>query len=305
MASPQAEAFHEQVRAFRAAAIGAADAPPPSLEEMRAGSAMTMEMVGVMPDGLTVTDSTTGGVTGLRIDPAGAVTDRVLLYLHGGAYVLNSPHTHRKLAGALAKTIGCRAEVVEYRKAPEHQHPAALHDALAAYRGLLASGFAPNQIVVAGDSAGGGLTVALLVALRDAGEAQPAAAGVMSPWVDLEGTGESSDTKADVDLMVDRYALKMMGELFVGGGDIRDPLAASLYADLTGIAPLSIQVGGHETLLDDSTRLAVRAAHAGVDVQLAVFPEMQHVFQMAVGMLPEADDAVARLGAFLRTRLGL
>ena len=127
----------------------------------------------------------------------------------------------------------------------------------------------------------------------------------MSPWVDLEGTGESMDTKAEADMVVGRDGLKLMGDMFVAGGDYRDPLAAPLYADLRGIAPLYIQVGGDETLLDDSTRLAAKAAAAGVDVRLDVFPEMQHVFQMCLGMIPEADDAIARIGQYLRPKLAI
>jgi monoterpene epsilon-lactone hydrolase len=303
MASPQAEAIKQLMREFRDATIGAPAAAPPTVEEQRAGAAAGMEMMGVMPDGVTITESTLAGLFALDIVPEGAAEGRVVLYLHGGGYVVLSPRTHAKLAAGIAKATGCRVVSVDYRLAPEHPHPAAVVDALAAYRALLAEGYEPGQVAVSGDSAGGGLTMAMLLAARDEGVPQPAAAVPLSPWVDLEGTGETMDTKADADLIVGRDGLKLMADMYVAGGDIRDPLVAPLYGDLTGLAALYIQVGGDETLLDDSTRLAANAARAGVDVRLDVFPEMQHVFQMGLGMIPEADDAVARIGQYLRGKL--
>ena len=226
-----------------------------------------------------------------------------MLYLHGGGYVVLSPTSHAKLTAGIAKAVGCRVVSVDYRLAPEHPFPAAVDDALAAYRALLDQGYAPSQVAISGDSAGGGLTVATLLAARAAGVPQPAAAVPLSPWVDLEGLGETMDSKADVDLIVGRDGLKMMADMYVAGGDFRDPLVAPVHADLTGIAPLYVQVGGDETLLDDSTRLAANAARAGVEVRLDVFPEMQHVFQTGLGMLPEADDAIDRIGSYLRAKL--
>ena len=305
MASPQAEALKQMMRDFRAAAIGTADAPPPTVEEQRAGAAAGMEVMGVMPEGVTTTETTLAGLFALDQRPDGGLDDRVVLYLHGGGYVVLSPRTHAKLTAGIAKAAGCRVVSVDYRLAPEHPHPAAVTDGLAAYRALLDEGYAPHQIAISGDSAGGGLTVATLVAARDAGVPQPACAVPLSPWVDIEGTGESMDTKAEADMVVGRDGLKLMGDMFIAGGDIRDPLAAPLYADLRGIAPLYVQVGGDETLLDDSTRLIAKAAAAGVEVRLDVFPEMQHVFQTCLGMIPEADDAIARIGQYLRTKLAI
>ena len=306
MASPQAEALKQMMRQFREAAVGVPDAAPPTVDEQRAGAAAGMEPMGVMPDGVTITETTVADrIFALDIVPAGAATDRVVLYLHGGGYVVLSPHTHAKLAAGIAAAAGCRVVSIDYRLAPEHPHPAAVTDALAAYRWLLDQGYAPHQVAISGDSAGGGLTMATLLAARAAGVPQPAAAVPMSPWVDLEGTGETMDTNADADMIVGRDGLKLMADMFVAGGDIRDPLAAPLYADLAGIAPLYIQVGGDETLLDDSTRLAASAARAGVEVRLDVFPEMQHVFQMCLGMIPEADDAIARIGQYLRAKLAI
>jgi acetyl esterase/lipase len=209
------------------------------------------------------------------------------------------------MVGHLAKATGCRALSVDYRLAPEHPHPAAVNDSIAVYEWLLGQGIEARHIAVSGDSAGGGLTMATLIAIRDRGLPNPAAGVPMSPWVDMEATGPSMHTKADVDLMVAAPGLKMMAALFLNGAHARDPLAAPLHADLAGIAPIYVQVGGEEALLDDSTRLATNAAAAGVDVRLDVFPEMQHVFQLSAGNLPEADDAIERIAAWLRPKLGL
>ncbi len=302
MASPQAEAIKAAMRAFRESVVP--DGPPPTLEQQRAGAEAGMQAMGVMPSGVQVRDTEVNGVPALWIEPSNAVAGRAVLYLHGGGYVVLSARSHVRLAAAIAVSARCAVLSLDYRLAPEHPHPAAVTDALAGYRWLLDNGFAPSNIAISGDSAGGGLTVATLLAARAAGLAQPVAAVPLSPWVDLEGTGESMKTNADRDLIVGHAGLSGMADLFVGGGSKRDPLAAPLHADLHGIAPLYIQVGGDETLLDDSTRLATRAAHAGVDVRLDVFPEMQHVFQTGVGQVPEADDAVARIGAYLSTRWG-
>jgi monoterpene epsilon-lactone hydrolase len=304
MVSPQALAAREMAKAFRDAALGAAGAAPPTVEQMRAGAAMSMDAQGVMPAGVSVEELSVAGVPGLDLMPNGGRRDRVLLYLHGGGYVLLSARSHAKLAAGIGAAAGCRVVSLDYRLAPEHPYPAALEDALGAYRWLLGEGYSPEHIAIAGDSAGGGLTMATLLALRNEGLPQPAAAVPLSPWVDLEGTGTTMDTHAHRDFIVGREALQGMAALYVGGGDLRDPLVAPLWADLTGLAPLYIQVGGDETLLDDSTRLAANAARAGVEVRLDVFPEMQHVFQTMVGQVPEADDAIARVGAFLAARLG-
>ena len=246
-----------------------------------------------------------GGVPAIWVVPEGATTDRVIQYLHGGGYVIGTAATHQNLVGHLAKATGCRALSVDYRLAPEHPHPAAVNDSITVYEWLLGQGLDAEHIAVSGDSAGGGLTVATLIAIRDRGLPNPAAGVPISPWIDMEGNGASMSTKADVDLMVTAPGLKMMADLFLNGQNARDPLAAPLHADLAGICPLYIQVGGEEALLDDSTRLATNAAAAGVDMRLDVFPEMQHVFQLCAGKLPEADDAIERIAAWLRPKLGL
>lgn len=303
MASKEAQEYLAQVKAYQEAAIGAAGAAP-SLDDMRAGSEAALETIGTMPDGVHIEEADVAGLSALWCRPKGAPTDSVVLYFHGGGYVLQSARSHRKLTSHLAVQANCNVLSVNYRLAPEHAHPAAVDDALAAYRWLQSNGFAPARIAVSGDSAGGGLAVALLLAAKRESLAQPAGAVVFSPWVDLEGTGASMDSKADVDLMVQRHALQLMASMFLAGASADDPLAAPLHGDLAGLAPLYVQVGGDETLLDDSTRLAVKAAHSGVKVRLDVFPEMQHVFQAAVGMIPEATDAVAKAGHWLRQILG-
>ena len=225
-------------------------------------------------------------------------------YVHGGGYVIGSLDLFRKHTGHLANAVGCRVLGVGYRLAPENPHPAALEDSVAVYKALLDE-FAAGNIAISGDSAGGGLTVSTLVKLRDDGVALPACGVPLSPWVDLEGLGASMQTKAESDVLVSADLLEQMAGLFLAGQDPRDPLAAPLYADLTGLPPLYIQVGGDERLLDDSTRLATNAANAGVAVRLDVFPEMQHVFQMWAGNVPESGDAIGRIGEWLRLQLGI
>jgi monoterpene epsilon-lactone hydrolase len=303
MASVQADAAKQMIREFRDAALGNPDAVAPTLEQQRLGAEAAMAGTSTRPDDIDVVDfELPGGIPAQWVTPRGADESRVLLYLHGGGYVILSMHSHTNLVAHIASAAGCRALNVDYRLAPEHAHPAAVDDALASYRWLLDQGTLPGNIAVSGDSAGGGLTMALLLAIRDAGLAQPSAAVPMSPWVDLEGIGESMTTKAGDDLMVNASALKEMADHYLQGADPRQATASPIYGDLRGIAPLYIQVGGEETLLDDSTRLATRAAHAGVAVRLDVFPEMQHVFQSFAGVLPESDDAIARIGEFLRGR---
>jgi acetyl esterase/lipase len=301
MASPQMEAVKEAMRQLQTQLTTEV---PPTVDEQRRSIAAFGDFTAV-PAGVTYEDVDAGGVPAQWTIPKGAVADRAILYFHGGGYVVGSVATHARMVGHIAKAVGCRVLSVDYRLAPEHPHPAAVTDSTTAYRWLLEQGFAPEHIAVAGDSAGGGLTVATLVKLRDDGLPQPAGAVPISPWIDMEGTGESMETHAHLDLMVGRNGLKLMADYFLAGQDAHDPLAAPLHADLRGIAPLYIQVGGHETLLHDATRLAANAGSADVDVRLDVFPEMQHVFQVMAGNVPEADDAIARIGAWLRPRLGL
>jgi monoterpene epsilon-lactone hydrolase len=299
MASPQAEAIKEQLRQFAASLD-----PNAELDAMRA-SYETFASLTTDPKGVRWTEVDAGGVPAIWADPAGGAMDRVLQYVHGGGYVIGSADYYRKLTGHLANALGCRVLNVDYRLAPEYPHPAPVEDSMAAYRWLLDQGIEAGHIAISGDSAGGGLTVATLLSIRAAGLPMPIAAMPLSPWVDMEGTGESMTTRRDRDVLVQAETIKGMADAFLQGQDARDPLAAPLHGDFSGLCPLYIQVGDDETLLDDSVRLAERARAAGVEVRLDVFPEMQHVFQMAAGTMPEADEAIGRLAEWVRPRLGL
>jgi len=245
-----------------------------------------------------------GGVPGEWIMAPGATVDKVILYLHGGGYWGGSISTHWELVSRLSRTAGARGLAIDYRLAPEHPFPAAVEDSTAAYRWLVSTGVDPSRLVIAGDSAGGGLTVATLVALRDGGDPLPAAGVCLSPWVDLEGLGESMMTKADLDPMVRPEHLLDAAKAYLAGAHPRTPLAAPLYADLTGLPPLLIQVGTAEVLLDDATRLAERARSAGVDVMLEPWDDMIHVWQAFSVMLPEGQQAIDRIAEFIRKHTG-
>lgn len=238
------------------------------------------------------------------LTPPGVRTDAVVLYLHGGGYVIGSPRSHRHLAAAIARAAGTRALLLDYRLAPEHPFPAALEDAVAAYQWLLRTGIAERRIVVAGDSAGGGLTMATLLALRDRGLPAPAAAVCISPWVDLTNGAASYKTKASVDPIVTVDGITQLAQAYIGTGDPKQPLVSPLYADLRGLPPLLIHVGSDEVLLDDALGLASRARTAAVDVTLREWPQMIHVWHWFLHMLDEADQAIAEIGAFVKARVG-
>ena len=240
------------------------------------------------------------GVPSEWISAPGAAEDKVLLYLHGGGYVIGSTRTHREMVSRLSRASGSRALAIDYRLAPENPFPAAVEDSISAYRWLLSNGIKPNRITIAGDSAGGGLTVSTLVALRYLGEPMPAAAIPISPWVDMEGIGESMTTKAEVDPVVTLEGLQFMAQTYMGDMDRRTPLAAPLYADLSGLPPLLIHVGTAEVLLDDATRLAERAKAAGVEVEIEAWDDMPHVWHAFAAILPEGQQAIERIGEFIR-----
>lgn len=271
----------------------------PSVAELRLG----FEILGrrlPLPDDVTTSAVHAGGVPAEWVVAPGADPQRVVLYLHGGGYVIGSLATHRGLAGRLSRAAAARVLLLAYRLAPEHPFPAAVEDATAAYRWLLAAGINPARMAIAGDSAGGGLTVATLVALRDAGAPLPAAGVCLSPWTDLEGTGASVTTKAHVDPLVQQDRLLQLATWYLGGANPRTPLAAPLYADLQGLPPLLVQVGTAEILLDDATRLADRAKAAGVKVTLEAWEDMIHVWQLFAPMLQEGQRAIDGIGAFVR-----
>jgi acetyl esterase/lipase len=233
----------------------------------------------------------------------GAADDAAILYLHGGGYVIGSLDSHRHLVAETGRAAGCWALALDYRLAPEHPFPAAVDDAVAGYRYLLGRGIGPGRIAIAGDSAGGGLVVAAMAAIRAAGLPMPGCGWCISPWVDMEAIGETMTSKAETDPTVQQGGILDMARLYLNGADPRSPLAAPLYADLTGIAPLLIQVGACETLLDDALRLASVAGSADVYVELQIWPEMIHVWHLFHPELSAGKKAINAGGAFVRARL--
>ncbi len=284
----------------RAAERGAAS----SIEEMRRQMAQATAGFSAPPD-VSVSATELGGVSGLRFTPTRAAEGRVLLYFHGGGYVLGSAESHRALVANLAHLAGIEAVSLNYRLAPEHPCPAAVEDGVAAYRALINHGRAPQAIVVGGDSAGGGLAVSTLVQARAQGLAMPAGALLLSPWVNLGNGGWSYQSRAEADPMVTRAGLDNMAQLYLGQRSPQDPVASPVHADLSGLPPLLIQVGGDEILLSDSVSLAERAGAAGVPATLEVWPEMIHVFQALADFLGDARCAQAGLAEWTRKRLGL
>jgi acetyl esterase/lipase len=237
--------------------------------------------------------------------PPAAPKDRALLYIHGGAWFMGSTNTHRLFVSHLAYASGVRALSIDYRLAPEHPFPAGLDDCVAAYEWLLRGGIAPEKIVVAGDSAGGNLTLALLIALRDAGRPLPAGAVAISPATDLTFTGESYTARAHLDPILSHLGPDTSSMLkgYITDHDPRHPLISPLYADLRGLPPLLLHAGDHEVLLDGVVGFGERAVAAGVAAQTVVWPGMFHVFQVFAPVLPEARQANAQIAAFIRSRL--
>jgi len=270
---------------------------PPTLEESRAGmEAMTAAFV--VPDDVRVEQVDAGGVPAAWVAAPGSRDDVVVLYLHGGGYMLGSVTTHTELAARVSRSSAARVLPIDYRLAPENPFPAAVEDAVASYRWLLGQGFARERIVVAGDSAGGGLTLAMLVALEQAGDPLPAAAVCLSPLADLEGTGDSYETADDP--LLDREGIGGMVAAYLQGQDARQPTASPIHADYTGFPPLLIQVGTREVLLDDAVRVAERARAAGVDVTLEKGEGLIHVWHLFGPDVPESVEAIERVGAFVR-----
>jgi len=254
--------------------------------------------------GVAIRPVVAGGVPAERVIPRDAPRDRCLLYLHGGAWCMGSPRTHRGLVADLARGARVRALSVDYRLAPEHPYPAGLDDCVAAYGWLLERRVDPSRIVVAGDSAGGNLALALLLRLRDAGIPLPAGAVLLSAATDLALTGDSHMTRKAVDPYFANVGPNALIEEYVGVHDVREPYISPLYADLRGLPPLLIHVGDHEVLLDDSVRLGERAVAAGVDARTVVWPGMMHVFQMFAPFLPEARRANREIAEFVRDLIG-
>lgn len=266
-----------------------------SIQEMRAAQERWLRGP-ILPRGVSTQRVLAGGVEAEWIAPPDRRSAGVLLYLHGGAWTLGWYEPHRWLVGHLARATGMRALALDYRLAPEHPYPAALEDCLAAYRWLLSNATLPKQIVIAGDSAGGNLSLTTMLALRDAGEPLPAAAACLSPPTDLAGSGEPAPAQRDSGLPVE-WAQQQL-KMYLGSADPRQPLVSPIYADLRGLPPLLIQVGEEEFLCRDAVCFAERAHAAGVDVTLQVWPAMWHVWHLLVPLLPEASDAVNAIAAF-------
>jgi len=256
-----------------------------------------------LPADLTVTAATLGGVPVAEISIAGVEPRHVVLYFHGGVYVLGDAFQAADLAGQVGRRTAARVVSVDYRLAPEHPFPAAVDDALAAYEALLQGGTAPSDIVFAGESAGGGLAIATLVNARDHGLPLPAAALVMSPYVDLTLAGATLETKREADPLLSRESLALRVPDYTAGQDAALGLISPVFADLTGLPPLIIQAGTHEVLLDDAIRLARQAAVGDVDVTLDITPKVPHVFQTFHAILDEGTAALDRAGWLLMAHL--
>jgi epsilon-lactone hydrolase len=275
---------------------------PPALAQRRAAFVPGDRLYPV-PDDVLVTEVTAGGVPAHWLDAPGTDAGRVLVFLHGGGYEFGSLRSDGELAARLGRASGMRVLFPEYRLAPEHPFPAAIDDVLAAWRWLRTGQDRPAaSMAVAGASAGGGLAAALLVATRDAGEALPAAAALMSPTVDLTSSGASMTERADQDPISTPAMLRQFAADYLAGADPQTPLASPLFAALAGLPPLLIQVGTADLLLSDAERLAAAAARAGVDVTLEIGEGLPHVYQLLLGT-PEAAAATGQIGKFLRARV--
>jgi len=296
------QAMQESIDALRERQQASAGQSPPPLAELRAAF-VPGDRLHPVPDDVQVTEVDAGGVPAHWLTAPGADADRVLLFLHGGGFELGSVRSDGELASRLGRASGMRVLFAEYRLAPEHHFPAAIDDVIAAWRWLRADqGLRARSMAVAGDSAGGGLAVGLLVAARDAGEALPAAAALMSPTVDLTSSGASMTERVDQDPISTPAMLRQFAADYLAGADPKTPLASPLFASLSGLPPLLIQAGTADLLLSDSERLAAAATAAGVDVTLQIGHGLPHVYQLLLGT-PEAAEATEQIGKFLRARV--
>jgi epsilon-lactone hydrolase len=283
-------------------AMLAARPRPTDLEERRA----RLDALGTqypLPPDVRVETLTIDGVDAEWTSTPHADNNRVILFFHGGGYISGSLNSHRHMIAQAGREAGTRTFALAYRLAPEHPFPAALNDAVAGYRFLLARGFKPGQIAVAGESAGGGLAVAMLMALRDAGVVLPACVWCSSPWVDLEMSGASMATKAAVDPLISRPYLLELAAMYCNAADARTALTSPIYGDLGGLPPMLIQSGSAETLLDDAIRLASVAGAADDRVTLEIWPDMIHAWHLFYQQVAAGRRALASVGAFVRTQL--
>jgi len=264
----------------------------------------SLEQLGDMaeiPEDVNIEEINVNGIPAVWISTPEVIKDNVVLYLHGGGYIEGSINTHKDLGARISRASNSRVLLLDYRLAPENSYPAALEDAITAYKWLIDSeGINPKNIIIGGDSAGGGLTATTLLKLRDTDVTLPAAAVLLSPWTDLDITGDSVRKKRRVDPFVDASDLFFMANLYVGDDDPKNPYISPFYADLDGLPPLLIQVGTAEVLLDDSIRFAEKAKSAGVDVNLDVWEDMVHVFQAFALWAPEGVQAIEKIGEFIQ-----
>lgn len=267
-------------------------------EQMAGASLLTPKL----PEEVKVETVSAGGVNCEWVAWEGVTEHRVLMYLHGGGYVFGGLDSHRDIAWRLSKESGMRVLLVDYRLAPEHPFPAAVEDATTCYRWLQDEGYKPHQIVMGGDSAGGGLTLATLVNLKNLGISKPSGAILLSPWVDLSLGGSSITTNAKSDAMLSPGSLEQMAKLYLGELDRKAPLASPLFADLSGLPPMLVHVSNTEVLLGDAERLVEKVKEAGGDAVLEVWPKMPHVFQVFAGRIPEGKVAIVKLAEFIKKR---
>ena len=271
-----------------------------SMPELRAEIEKGAGFFGKLPEGFSLSPVDIGGLPAEWMLPPGATQERAILYFHGGGYATGSIPAHRGIVAKFVKASGVPALLFGYRLAPEHPFPAAVDDSVAAYRYLLAQGVGPERIVFIGDSAGGGLALATLLAAREQGLPLPAGAAVMSPWTDVKNTGASWVTNAKADTLSWKESQVVFAKYYAGDQDPTNPLMSPLYGDLHGLPRLLIYVGGDETLLDDSTRFAAKAEAAGVDVTLHIGEGLFHCYPACAPLFPEATQALEEIGAFVR-----
>jgi acetyl esterase/lipase len=255
--------------------------------------------------GVAESNTEIAGVACKWLVPKGCENAPVLYYLHGGAYLMGSSNTHRRMVSHIAKQAGVRALLPDYALAPEQPFPAGLIDCVAVYRALVGSGISADQIIIAGDSAGGGMSMATLLSLRDAGDKMPAAAVLLSPWIDLSAQGESMVTRADDDPWFKPDEMKEVARYYYPEGPLDNPLVSPVFGSADNLPATLIQVGDHEILLSDSTRLADNISKEGGSVVLQIWPEMWHVFQFFIGQMPESKKAIADIALFVRGELGI
>jgi phosphinothricin tripeptide acetyl hydrolase len=274
--------------------------PPRSWTERRAGIE-AMGQVTSPPDGCTVEATHLAGVATEKLTPRGADATRTIFYLHGGGYCVGSPASHRTMAARMAEAASATAYVIDYRMAPEHPFPAAVDDALGAWRALIAAGGDPARTVIAGDSAGAGLSVATALAARDSGVALPAGLHLISPWVNLTNKSAAYAVKGDTDFVITQAGIDEFAVNYLGKTDPKTPLASPLFADLSGLPPMLIQVGSEEVLMSDSTSLAEAAGLARVDVTLRIWPDMIHIWPF-FSMISAGGRAIAESSAWIKAR---